>query len=100
MLTGLIIGLIVGAYMFLRHREQARSGTGLAGQLERALREKGPMTLKEAGLAVGKDGFMARGDVAQALNGLMGVGKVRVIPAPEGTPQLKKVDFIKYEVIG
>jgi hypothetical protein len=90
MLTGIIIGLIVSAYMFLRHREQARQGTGLAGAL----------ALKEAGIAVGKNGFMARGEVAQALNGLMGVGKVRVIPAPEGTPQLKKVDFIKYEIIG
>jgi hypothetical protein len=99
MLTGALIGIIVASYMFLRHREQARQGTGLAGALEKVLREQGPMTLKAAGRAVGKDSFMARGEVAQALNGLMGVGKVRVIPAREGTPQLKKVDFIKYEAV-
>jgi hypothetical protein len=27
------------------------------------------------------------------------VGKVRILPAPEGTPQMKKVDFIRYERI-
>ena len=54
--------------------------------------------LKQISVLVGKDSFMGRGNVAQALAGLQSVGKLRMTPAPDGTPQLKKVDFITYEV--
>jgi hypothetical protein len=33
-----------------------------------------------------------------ALNALVEQGKIRVLPAPGGTPQLQKVNFIKYEL--
>ena len=33
-----------------------------------------------------------------ALNEMVAQGKVRTIAAPEGTPQLQKVNFIKYEL--
>lgn len=99
MLQGALIGLVVALVMMFIHRRNAKNGTGLAGQLERALAERNALTLHEAAEAVGKNTFFGRGEVAQALNGLLSVNKVRVIPAPEGTPQLKKVDFIRYERI-
>ena len=99
MLTGAIIGLFVALAMTLMMKSKAKKGTGLPGEIEQKLRGKGPMNLKEISVLVGKDSFMGRGDVAQALAGLQSVGKLRTIPAPAGTPQLKKVDFIKYEII-
>jgi hypothetical protein len=97
MIQGAIIGLVVGLGMMLWHRRNAQKGTGLAGSIEDAIRGRGPMTLAEVAEAVGKGSFFGRGEVAQALNALVSVQKVRQHPAPEGTPQLKKVDFIKYE---
>lgn len=57
------------------------------------------MTLAEVQAAVGKTSFLGRGEVVQALGALVSVQKVRVHEAPEGTPQMKKVDFIRYEHI-
>ncbi|MEP7125111.1 MAG: hypothetical protein ABJE95_29545 [Byssovorax sp.] len=99
MLQGAIIGLVVALVMMFIQRQNAKKGTGIAGQLERALGERGPLTLTEAAEAVGKTSFMGRGEVAQALNALSSVGKIRILPAPEGTPQLEKVDLIRYERI-
>jgi hypothetical protein len=99
MIQGAIIGLIVGVVMMLWNRRNAQQGTGLAGQIEEALRSGGPGTLAEVGQRVGKEGFLARGEVVQALNALVSINKVRVHQAPEGTPQLKKVDFIRYEAV-
>jgi hypothetical protein len=99
MLQGAIIGAVVAIIMTVAMRSKAKSGGGLPGQIEQTLRGKGGMTLKEVAASVGKDTFMGRGQVAQALNALSSIGKVRIIPAPDGTPQLKKVDFIKYETI-
>ena len=99
MLQGAIIGLIVALVMMFIQRQKAKNGTGVAGQLERVLAERSALTLSEAAEAVGKNTFMGRGEVAQALNALSSVGKVRILPAPEGTPQLKKVDLIRYERI-
>lgn len=98
MLTGAIIGVVVALGMMLAMKSKAKSGTGLPGEIEQKLRGRGAMNLKEISVLVGKDSFLGRGDVAQALAALQSIGKVRTIPAPEGTPQLKKVDFIKYEV--
>ena len=100
MLQGALIGLVVGVVMMLWNRRQAQQGTGLAGQIETALRGHAPATLDEVAALVGKSGFFARGEVAQALGALVSVNKVRVHEAPAGTPQLKKVDFIRYELIG
>jgi hypothetical protein len=99
MLTGAIIGCVVALAIMALNRSKAKKGTGLPGQLEQMLRGKQPMTLKQIAALVGKDSFMGRGDVAQALAALQSIGKVRTNPAPDGTPQLKKVDFITYEVI-
>lgn len=99
MLTGAIIGCVVAVAIMMMNRSKAKQGTGLPGQLEQTLRGKEPMTLKQIATLVGKDTFMGRGEVAQALAALQAIGKVRTNPAPEGTPQLKKVDFITYEVI-
>ncbi|MBA3456847.1 MAG: hypothetical protein H0T42_27405 [Deltaproteobacteria bacterium] len=99
MLTGAIIGCVVALVIMAMNRSKAKQGTGLPGQLEQLMRTKGPLTLAQIAALVGKDTFMGRGSVAQALAGLAGVGKVRTTPAPAGTPQLKKVDFITYEII-
>jgi hypothetical protein len=98
-LTGAIIGLVVALTLTIVNRSRAKKGSGLPGAIEQALRGRGPLTLREVSSLVGKDSFLARGQVAQALSALHGVGKVRVIPAPEGTPQLKKVELSKYELI-
>jgi hypothetical protein len=100
MIQGAIIGLIVGVVMMLWNRRNAQQGTGLAGEIERALEGHPPRALAEVQELVGKTGFLARGEVVQALGALVQVGKVRVHQAPDGTPQLKKVDFIKYERVG
>ena len=99
MLTGAIIGCVVVVVITIMNRSKAKQGTGLPGQLEQTLRGKEPMTLKQIAALVGKDTLMGRGEVAQALAALQSVGKVRTKAAPDGTPQLKKVDFITYEVV-
>lgn len=85
--------------MAVMNKGKAKAGTGLPGQIEQVLRGAGPLTLKELAGRVGKGSFMGRGDVAQALAALQSVGKIKTNPAPEGTPQLKKVDFITYEAV-
>jgi hypothetical protein len=99
MLTGAIIGVCVALVLMAVNARKAKKGTGLPGQVEELLRVSGPLTLKQIAERVGKDTFMGRGDVTQALAALQSVGKIRANPAPPGTPQLKKVDVITYEVI-
>lgn len=99
MLVGAIIGCVVGLAIVFMNRSKAKDGTGLPGQIEQALRDGGPMTLKQISVKVGKDSFMGRGNVVQALAALQSLGKIKTNPAPEGTPQLKKVDFITYEAV-
>ena len=62
------------------------------------LRAQGPLTLPALSEACGFKGFMARGNVALALNDLVALGKVRTIAAPDGTPQLQKVNFVRYSL--
>lgn len=99
MLTGAIIGCVVALVIMVINKRKATKGTGVPGQIEQALQGKGPLTLKEIGALVGKDSFMGRGEVAQAIAALQSVGKLKMNPAPDGTPQLKKVDFITYELV-
>ena len=99
MIQGALIGLVVGLAMMFWNRRNAQQGTGLAGTIETALRGQPPSTLAEVATLMNKNTFLGRGEVAQALNGLIAVNKVKSHPAPEGTPQMKKVDFIRYEVI-
>lgn len=97
MLQGALIGLLTAMAMIFWHRRNAKLGTGLAGEIDRALADGSALTLAEVMARVGKSGFWGRGQVVQALGGLTGIQKVKVLPAPEGTPQLKKVDFIRYQ---
>jgi hypothetical protein len=99
MLTGIIVGITVTLALGLLNYRNAKKGTGLPGKVELALRTHGAMTLKEIATAVGKRSFFGRGEVAQALGGLSQAGKVRTIDAPPGTPQLQKVDVVKYELV-
>jgi hypothetical protein len=98
-LTGAIIGCVVALALVLINRSKAKAGTGLPGQVEQALRGQGPLTLKQIAARVGKDTALGRGNVAQALAALQSIGKIKTNPAPEGTPQLKKVDVITYEAV-
>ena len=100
MLTGAIIGCVVVLVMMVMNKSKAKAGTGLPGQVEQVLRTSGPLNLKDIAARVGKDSFMGRGDVAQALAALQSIGKIKTNAAPDGTPQLKKVDFITYEAVG
>jgi hypothetical protein len=99
MLTGAIIGCVVVLVMMVMNKSKAKSGTGLPGKVEEVLRASGRLNLKDIAARVGKDSFMGRGDVAQALAALQSIGKIKTNPAPDGTPQLKKVDFITYEAV-
>ncbi len=98
MLTGIIIGVVVAITLGLVNQRNARKGTGLPGQVEHALRTRGPATLRELAGAVGKDTFLGRGDVSQALAALQATRKVRMIPAPPGTPGTK-AETTRYELI-
>ncbi|MBL9017796.1 MAG: hypothetical protein JNL83_26655 [Myxococcales bacterium] len=98
MLTGAIIGLVVAVVMIAVNKSKAAAGTGLPGKVEAAMRGAGPLTLAQVAAKVGMDTFLGRGKVAQALGALQSIGKIKVNPAPEGTPQLKKVDVITYEL--
>jgi len=69
-----------------------------ADKIEPLLCERGSMTLMELASALGMPGFYARGKVVLALNDMVMQGRVEVVPAPAGTPQLKKVDFIQYRM--
>jgi hypothetical protein len=86
--------------MMLVNRSRAKAGTGLPGQIEQAMRGKPPMSLKQISVLVGRDSFMGRGQVAQALAALTSTSKLKMTPAPPGTKQLEKVHVITYEVIG
>lgn len=99
--TNLIIGAITGTvaayFVTMSQRKKSRQ---LAPSIEAALRANGAMTLPGLAEAIGFKGIMARGKVALALNEMVTQKKLRVIPAPDGTPQLQKVNHIKYELTG
>ena len=92
------IGVAAGLGAYLATRSQKKQNAALAPSIEAALRAQGALTLQALTDAVGLKGFTARGKVMIALNDLVARKKVRVIPAPEGTPQLQKVNLIKYEL--
>jgi len=98
--TPTMIGVGVGVAfgMFIATRLRAKKSQAMAPAIETALRAQGALTLPALTEAVGLKGFSARGKVILALNDMVAQGKVRTIAAPEGTPQLQKVNFIKYEL--
>ena len=92
------IGVAAGLGAYLATRSQHKSNAALAPSIMAALQAQGALTLPALTDAIGLRGFSARGKVMMALNDLVGEKKVRIIPAPDGTPQLQKVNFIKYEL--
>jgi hypothetical protein len=94
------IGVATALGVFISQKLQAKKNKVLAPAIEATLRAQGALTLAGIGDAIGMKGMMARGKVAMALNDMVTQGKVRVIQAPEATPQLQKVNFIKYELVG
>jgi len=92
------VGIAIG--VLIAQRIQRRKNAKLAPVVEAALREHGALTLPALTEAIGVGGFIARGRVAMALNDLATQKRLRTIPAPDGTPQLQKINFIKYELIG
>jgi hypothetical protein len=95
-LIGISIATAIG--VVISNRLQKRKNQALAPAIETALRAQGGLTLPALTEAVGLKGFMARGKIMLALNDMVAQGKVRVVQAPEGTLQLEKVNFIKYEL--
>ena len=94
------VGVAAAIGVLISQRLQAKKNKTLIPAIEATLRAQGALTLPAVGDAIGIKGVLARGKVAMALNDMVTQGKVRVIPAPEGTPQLQKVNFIKYELVG
>src|ERR1051325_8095415 len=94
------IGLATAIGVIVANQLQRKRNQKLAPAIEAALRAQGPLSRPVLSEAVGFRGFIARGKVALALNDMVAQGKVRTIAAPEGTPQLQKVNQIKYEVTG
>ncbi len=71
----------------------------LVPKIEQHLAAHGPCNLRELADGVGMTSFSGRGKVAMALNELVMGKRVLVTEAPPGTPQLKKVDHIKYSLV-
>jgi hypothetical protein len=94
------VGLAAVLGVVIAQLIQRRRNRRLIPTIEAALRAQGPLTLPGLSEALGFKGFMARGKVTLALADMIRSGKVRTIPAPGGTPQLQKVNFIKYELAG
>lgn len=98
--TVVAAGIAAAIGVLISQRLQAKKNKALAPAIEAALRAQGALTLPGISDSMGMKGVMARGKVAMALNDLVTQGKVRVIQAPAGTPQLQKINFIKYELVG
>jgi hypothetical protein len=100
--SSMMVGLAVGAgiAMLVASKLQRKKNDQLIPSIEAALRTQGALTLPALTEAVGMKGFTARGKVAMALSQLQTKGAVETIPAPDGTPQLQKINFIKYQLRG
>jgi hypothetical protein len=92
--AGVVIGLVI------HQIRQGRKNAALAARILPVLTERGPLTLPVLAEALAMGSFMARGQVALALNRLIAEGKVESVDAPPGTPQLTKVDFLQYKLRG
>jgi len=92
------VGVSVALGTFIASRLQAKKNQALSPAIEAALRAQAALTLPALTEAVELKGFSAGGKVILALNDMVAQGKVRTIAAPDGTPQLQKVNFIKYEL--
>ncbi len=94
-----VIGVSVAIGLAIANTRQRKKNAALTPGIVENL-ESREMTLPDLAEAMGKGSFMGRGKVTLALNRLVESGAVTVIPAPDGTPQMKKVDFIRYRLEG
>jgi hypothetical protein len=96
---GALIGASVSLGLVLHHALQRKRNARLWERLEPLLRQ-GPATLACLAEAMGHVGFFARGKVLLALQQAIALGRVEVVDAPPGTPQLEKVKHITYRLKG
>lgn len=94
----IVIGVSVAIGIGIATSLQSKRNQSLTPQIEALLRERGELTLPALAEAMGMGGFMARGKVTLALGELQTSGRVEIIEAPPGTPQLEKINHIKYRL--
>lgn len=89
---GAAIGVVIA--MWITQRRNAE----LSPKIEAALRAGGEQTLPQLQDALGMKGFYNRGKVVTALGAMVQQGRVKEIPAPEGTPMLERIQHIRYRL--
>ena len=94
-----VIGVSVAVGLAIANGRQRKKNAALSPGIVENL-QSGEMTLPDLASAMGHGSFLGRGKVTLALNELVESGAVTVIPAPDGTPQMKKVDYIQYRLEG
>jgi hypothetical protein len=95
---GIASAVGVGIGLAIHRARQSKQNESLGTRIEAAIRERGPRTLAELSEDLGMKGIMGRGKIFNALNELVPAKRIERVDAPEGTPQLKKVDFIRYKL--
>ena len=95
----IVIGAAVGAGVVIAASRQRNGSRALAAKVEALLRARGATTLPEMQEALEMGSFSGRGKLAMALNEMVAAGQVQVIEAPQGTPQLEKVNLIRYRAL-
>jgi hypothetical protein len=95
--TSLVVGVCIALAVGVAAARQRKRGQTFAQQVLPLLHTRGPLSLPELEQALGIKGLIARGKIVTALNELITQKQVTVIEAPQGTPQLQKVNFIRYQ---
>ncbi len=95
-IIGMAIAIAIG--MAIANYITKKRNVKIIADLEPLLREKGAQTMPELAQALGMGGFLARGKVVMALNEMIIDGRAEIIEAPPGTPQLQKVNHIRYRL--
>lgn len=88
------VGVAMG--LAIHQSRLAKKNKALGERIVAVLRDKGPRTLRELSEDLGTPGLFGRGNVFNALGSMVQSGTLTLTPAPPGTPQLKKVDYIRY----
>ena len=99
-IVGIASGVGVAIGLGIHQALQSRKNRGLGERVTTALQARNDRTLRELAEELGMGGFLGRGKVFNALTEMTNAGALEVLPVPEGTPQLKKVDFIRYRLRG